>query len=210
MMFRLATLDDLSAMAALHRDVGHEGGFMATLGVRFLRAYYRNLVLGPCGVVLCAKSEEGQLLGFVAGSLDAAAQEDQVRSARVRLAIAALPDVVRNPRAFTGALQRYRSLKRNAEVAKYYLGKGARAEYWAWNPTSDSSGSLILFRRWIKLMRLLGAEAIHFEVDEGNLRVVKIHHAFGAKTTAVMTTPSGQRRFLLEYPFPETVTHRGR
>jgi hypothetical protein len=201
-MHRLAKPSDVDAMAALHLSAAHEGGFMDLLGRRFLRSYYRLLVDSPEGVVLCATGQFGDLIGFVAGTLDAAVQARRVRASRFSLALSTIPAVLRRPRMAARALQRYRSLGSASEGAFYYVPEGARAEYWAWSRDVDPSGALALFQSWMKLMRLLGARTIRCEVDAENTRVARIHRVFGARECREITTPSGGKRILFEYQVP--------
>ncbi len=202
MRIRLAKPSDMDQLADVHWVCSREqaNGFMFKLGKRFLRQYYRVLLTEENTVVICAIADDGRIVGFASGSLDAAEHLVVLKRNRFRLLWAALPALVRNPALINGLFSRQRS--RSAEEGGYIVLSGARGEYWAWIPTARSAGAAIgLFQKWLSLMRLLGAQEVRFEVDRGDGNVEQIHTMLGARIVKELVTPDGKPRLVMEYVF---------
>src|SRR5437879_3460673 len=99
MNVRLANRNDAAALARLHEisSLKQPGGFMYRLGRGFLTHYYRILIDEGSSIILCAVDDTNQLIGFVAGALDAKTRMKALGRSRFRLLIASLPALIRQP-----------------------------------------------------------------------------------------------------------------
>jgi ribosomal protein S18 acetylase RimI-like enzyme len=94
---RVARASDLPRTALLHRRYLPDG-FFARLGTRFLRRYHATFLAGPDATFLVAE-DEGQVLGFLAGTLDNAAHyRGVVRRGPVGLLLSGVVSLLRDPR----------------------------------------------------------------------------------------------------------------
>jgi glycosyltransferase involved in cell wall biosynthesis/ribosomal protein S18 acetylase RimI-like enzyme len=92
--FRLATMNDVPALARMH-STAIDSGFLPTLGLGFMRRLYRALVSDPDAVVVVA-DDNGVAVGFVAGVSDTGAFYRRfVRRHGVQAGFTALPRLVR-------------------------------------------------------------------------------------------------------------------
>jgi ribosomal protein S18 acetylase RimI-like enzyme len=66
---RDGTNEDVTAVAAMHRLQIAEG-FLPTLGARFLKRLYRQIVRSPHGFLVVARDDADAVIGFVAGTTD--------------------------------------------------------------------------------------------------------------------------------------------
>lgn len=200
MQFRLGNPRDTGRLACLHLQSSKKqpGGFMYHLGKGWLKAYYRILLTKGNLIVLCAE-EDGQIMGFVSGTLDASKNMDALRHNKFSLLIAAIPAIICNPKIL---LESYRRQKANAGVGKdmYVLKDGVHEDYWAWNPARHS-GAIDLHLKWLSLVKLLGANNVKGEVDMANKMILKTHQMLGAKLVRQFVTPDGRKRVIIEYQF---------
>lgn len=204
MKFRIAKLDDVAGLAAVHRAAAREqqsrdaGGFLEKLGIRYLREYYRVFLREPNSLILCAVDDEGNLVGLVSGTMAAEEHRDALRKHRFRLFLAMLPALVKDIRLVGSVLRRARSLSHHGENGYIWL-EGPRWEYWGWDPAHPSADSILLQKAWMACLKLLGASSVTFEVDEKNVRVAGYHKRMGAEVVREFVTPDGNRRLLMQY-----------
>jgi ribosomal protein S18 acetylase RimI-like enzyme len=66
---RDGTNEDVAAVAEMHRLQIAEG-FLPTLGPRFLKRLYRQIVRSPFGFLIVARDDAHAVVGFVAGTTD--------------------------------------------------------------------------------------------------------------------------------------------
>jgi hypothetical protein len=200
MHFRLAYRNDANQLARLHElsSAKQPGGFMFQLGYTFLVQYYRILLDEGCSIILCAIDEAGQIIGFVAGSLDAKTRLIALKNNRVSLLFSALPTLIRNPRLVSEVIARQSSGSPDESSTGYIIQSGAHVDFWAWRPNSGG-GAFQLFLKWLALMRLLGVSVIGGEVDKVNGSILKAHQILGAQIVKEFTTPDGRQRLLIKY-----------
>lgn len=200
MKFRLAYRYDADHLARLHKlsSAKQPGGFMFRLGHAFLKQYYRILIDEGSSVILCAVDATGQIIGFVAGSLDAKSRLIALRKNRLSLLIASLPALIRQPSLIRDVLSRQNSGSADESSTGYVVQSGAHVEFWAWQP-GGGGGAFQLFLKWLALMRLLGVQSVSGEVDRVNDAILKAHRMLGAKILREFMTPDGRERFLIEY-----------
>lgn len=101
-IIRRAEPPDLSAVAQVHM-AAFRGFFLAELGPRFLRAYYRTVLEYQGGHLLVAESD-GHVAGFVAGFIDPVQFYRQMSERKWRFAPSIVFSVLRNPRLLGSVL----------------------------------------------------------------------------------------------------------
>lgn len=201
MNIRLAVPDDAAALAGIHFDCRDRlpKSFMINLGRGFLTAYYRILLRLKTTVVLCAENETG-LLGFASGTTDMGQELASLRRFRHRLALAALPCLLKKPGLAWKMYVRSRQAKVHPPGTFYVYDEGARAAFWGWAPGAASGAStIVLFKKWLELMRILEVPAVRGEVDLENVKIAAVHAAMGATVEKHFQTPEGKRRILIVY-----------
>jgi hypothetical protein len=200
MNVRLANRNDAWQLARLHElsSAKQPGGFMFRLGRAFLAQYYQALIDEGSSLILCAVDETDQLIGFVAGSLDARTRLTALKRHRLRLFVASLPALIRHPGLLREVIARQNSNSADESEAGYVVQSGAHEEFWAWLP-DRGSGAIELHLKWLSLMRLLGAQTISGEVDKVNDVIVRAHRMLGARVIKEFTTPDGRERLLIQY-----------
>ena len=105
-MTRVATHDDLKALATLHQ-AAFPAFYLTSLGGGFLRLYYRAVLECDGGVLLVSQHDSG-LTGFVAGYLDPEGFHAHLRRYRLRALITILPKFVINPGLLPRTIRRFR------------------------------------------------------------------------------------------------------
>lgn len=202
MKFRLAKHADCKQLShiALACAEGQNEGFTFKLGRRFLEQYYRVLLREKHSVVMCAVDNADRVVGFAAGSLDAAETMRALRRHRLQLSLAAAWGVVRQPRLISGLLSRYRAVKAGTDDEGYVVSSGPRLIYWGILPEARvGPGGLILLHHCLNLMRSLGAQRIRAEIDSENRRAQQANSLLGAKTIRQFVTPDGRSRIIIEF-----------
>ena len=203
MRFRICTRADCKTLSQIAYACasGDSEGFTYKLGPRFLEAYYLSVVEEPHSVVLVAVDEKTEtVVGFAAGTANAGAGMEALRKRRVRLAWAAARGLVRSPSLLRGALQRYRVTRNRQEAGRYIVTSGGRAIYWGMMPAHRGGNqAIVLFKKWLEIMRVLGVRQIGMEVDQANTRAQSLHSHLGAAVKEAITTPEGKQRLMMEY-----------
>ena len=203
MHFRLARQEDVAGLTAVHLAAAREqqsrgaGGFLEKLGATYLKEYYRVFLREPHSLILVAVDDQG-IAGLVSGTLDAEEHRDALRKHRYRLFLSMLPALLKNVRLLGPVIRRARSLSDGEETGYVWL-EGPRWEYWGWDPARPSAESVVLQKKWIAILKLLGAKIVTFEVDEVNVRVAEYHKRMGAEVIREYSTPEGNRRLLMRY-----------
>jgi len=200
MNYRLANRNDASELARLHEFSSsmQPGGFMYRLGRRFLTQYYRILIDDGRSIILCAVNDADQLIGFVAGAMEARTRLMALRRGRFRLLLASFPILLRRPKLIHEVYLRQMSGAADEVESGYVVHSGPHEDFWAWWP-DQGNGAIELHLKWLSLMRLLGASTIRGEVDKVNTIVYSVHKMLGARTLKEFTTPDGRQRIIMEY-----------
>jgi hypothetical protein len=202
---RLAKEVDCRELAEIFYICSREqpGSFLYKLGKRFLREDLRATLRNTHSVILCSLDDTGRIVGFVSGSLNAANHWTWLRKHRFRLALAAAPALICKPRLILDLIKRYRFLFGSRQKQVRLIWSGARCGYWAMLPTARGNlASVMLFRKWMELMRLLGAKDIMLEVDHENPRSEETHRRLGAKPAVEFVAPGRTLRKIMIYPAP--------
>jgi hypothetical protein len=173
---------------------------MYRLGIPFLWQYYWILLREKHAVVLCCSDACGSLVGLVSGSLRAEEHMLALKKHRVRLALASIPAILKDPRVLKGLLSRHGSGAVDSPKGGYVVQSGPREEYWAWLPSERQSGGAVeLHKSWLAVMRILGADKVRLELDRVNSKVEFMQRMLGAKVLRETQTPDGKERLILEY-----------
>ena len=96
MKIRRATLSDVQNVTKIH-IAAFPGFFLTSLGKGFLRELYSGFLSLPSGIFLVAENQ-GQLIGFAAGTSDPESYFSELRKRRgVFFLLSAIPAVLRHP-----------------------------------------------------------------------------------------------------------------
>ena len=196
---RFACLGDARKLTEAHllSSAKQPGGFMFRMGRRFLYQYWRLILLEKNSVILCAEGAGGEFLGFVSGTINAEERGQTLRNNRVRLALAALPSIIRSPGLLGEIISRQQLKSADTDENAYIVQSGAREDFWAWAP--NRKGAMEIHLKWLSIMRTLGVQSVRGEVDKVNDFVVKTHRILGANILKHFVTPDGKERLLIEY-----------
>ena len=171
--FRLAKSSDAKQLTECHWTVRdrYTDGIFLSLGKGFLRSYYEVVLDDPNEIIVCAENENGEIVGFSSGSLDAVSQSKTIKNHKIKLGLAALFGVIHHPSFIKGVWQRYRSLDSKSEQ-KFLHMEGARSEYLCWKKGSEGTIHMMLLDKIkFNIMRELGAKEVFFEIDRHNERL---------------------------------------
>lgn len=199
--YRLAKLSDIKSIAQLHWESSKRQpeSFMFKLGYRFLVRYYECVMRERYSLVLCAEDQNGSVLGFVSGSIDASERSHSLRANKVSLLLAAVPQIILKPKLIKEIFSRYYSASSDVGVG-YVVQFGPHEDFWAWSGSHDSgNASIILHLNWLKTMKLFGVDKVKGEVDDENKLILRIHRMLGAEIIKQYETPDGRKRRIFEY-----------
>lgn len=203
--FRIAKPSDYKQIADCHWHVRdrYTTGIFLSLGKGFLKAYYKIILDDPNEVVVCAETEDRRIVGFNSASLDFAAQIQNLKKHKIRLALAAIGAIIRRPSLLKQMRVRYKSLSSNYDAPKFMNMNGARGEYWCWlKSAGDISQSVELNIAAKHILYDLGVRVLYSEVDKGNKRVynyfTKYYKAAKIEIIEEIALPDGRERVLLK------------
>lgn len=199
--FRLAKPSDAKQMTHCHWTVRdrYTDGIFLSLGKSFLRAYYEIVLDDPNEIVVCAENENGEIVGFSSGSLDAESQAKTIKKHKIKLGFAAMWGIIQHPSFLKGVWQRYRSLNNKSEQQFLHM-EGARSEYLCWRKGADGTINMMLLDKIkFKMMAELGVKEVFFEIDRHNERLFNTQ--MRDKTITLLTEyqlPDGRTRGLFK------------
>lgn len=189
------TSKDIGAIARVHVQ-SFSGFYLTDLGDGFLREYYRTVLLYPGGIMLVARVEE-QTSGFAVGFMNPPGFYRCLRSRRLRLAISALPALLRRPALLPGLVGRARAVTQSGAgrappgecelasiaVAPGLQGKGIGAQ---------------LIRTFVSQARALGGDRVSLSTDaEDNDAANCFYHSLGFQIRKTYSAPG--RRVMHRY-----------
>jgi hypothetical protein len=209
-LLRLAKPSDRKQLAELHylSRSSSAPGFFSKVSRSFLRYYYKVVLDDPYSVVMCAATPDGTIKGFATGTLDAEKHFLRLSRHRMIFGLLLLPSVVASPAVLRQAVARYRSSKGKGGK-KFVVTRGARTENWVWFPRDGSSiWAGVLNNSHLKVLRILGADVVHFEVDVENTAVVRFSVGNGAKFVDCIELDDGRRRNIYKYDLAEKFAGR--
>lgn len=196
--YRIACRKDARELARLHYNsaLKQPGAFMHLLGIKFLQAYYEILLDEGSSTILCAYRDEKKLVGFAAGAIRAESRIVALKKHRLKLFFSGFQTLISNPRLIANI--RARQHASSAEDGDgFVVTSGAHMDYWAWD--ASGGGAIVLFKKWLRLMQLLGIQKVSGEVEEANYDVLMAHQFLGAVVTKKFRTPDGRLRNVIEY-----------
>ena len=200
MKFRLAKPSDAKELSNLHykiKDLDGRGIF-SRMGKYFLKTYYSIILNDPNEVVLCAYDDKN-IVGFASATLDVEKQFKNLRKNKFKLFLSSLPTIFLNPVMFFELLNRYNSTKK-VSGNKYVISKGARGEYWVWDPDNHQSiYASVLNNKHIEILHILGVKSYNFEVDSKNVGVYNFSLNNGASEVRREKLPDGRERIIMNY-----------
>jgi hypothetical protein len=202
--FRSAKPSDARQIAhVLIRTFGNrDEEFMLKLGTPFLTAYLRVVLNEAAHVGLCAVDDAGRIVGVELGTLDAGAELRALRRNWYRLASGAVSGLIRRPSLVPGLWRRFRDTSDHRKARRYVVSSGARSGYWAMLPSlRHGAAALELHQRFLRMMKLLGASVVAFDVAAHNSGVIDLHRRLGARITEELSLPDGRRRVRMAYCF---------
>lgn len=154
--------------------------FLTQLGPMFLREYYRAVYKYDAGITLVACSPDlGSVEGFAAGFVDPPAFYAHLRSRRLRLAFAALPQLLRNPALLPRLLGNARRVTRNGLQAP--SSRESELASIAVSPLAQGKGlGKLLVKAFLAQSRRFGADCVSLTTDAyGNDRVHGFYQTLG-------------------------------
>jgi hypothetical protein len=203
MRLRVAKPCDALAIARLYLDASARLGnaYVAQLGLGFLRLNYKMLMSERNGIVLCLENGEGEIVGFVSGSLHIEEHFENLSRKRWQLAMACCSAFLRHPSLLRGAIQRFRTMRGSGSRGRFIVLSGPRLEFWACKKSVSGVDSICLVKAWLSLAKFAGCQMVNCEVDEENQRVLQVHQALGAGIIERFVTGDGRARCVLTYTF---------
>jgi ribosomal protein S18 acetylase RimI-like enzyme len=181
---------DVQAAAALHAR-SFSSFFLASLGERFLAEFYAGFVHDPDAVTAVTRDAEGRLIGTVVGSV---APEQffsrLLRRQGVRLAVASVPAVLRNPAV---AVRVLRGVVYRGDVP--INTSGALLSSICVDPTAEHGGhGRQLIDAWWQRVRERGVTSAYLTTDaDGNDRVNAFYQRAGWSLRGSWITKEGRR-----------------
>jgi hypothetical protein len=200
-IFRLGKICDHIALAHIHYHSGQfqNDGFMYRLGFDFLKRYYKVLLSEKQSFVLVAEDSSSKIHGFVSGTQNASSHLSAIRNDKLFLALTLLKRVIFSPALFKEIFRRYKYVNKANDSDSYGVVDGARLEYWIWDTDSSSNLSVFLLKSWINIMKEMGVNEIHGEVDKFNIKSQKVHKLMGAIFYETKTLADGRERTFYKY-----------
>lgn len=200
-IFRLGKISDHIALAQIHYHSGQfqNDGFMYKLGFDFLKRYYKVLLSEKQSFVLVAEDSSSKIHGFVSGTQNASSHLSVIRNDRFFLALTLLKRVIFSPALIKEIFRRYKYVNKVSGSNSYGVLDGARLEYWIWDTDSSSNLSVFLLKSWINIMKEMGVNEIHGEVDKFNIKSQKVHKLMGAIFYDTKILTDGRERTFYKY-----------
>ena len=111
--FRLAKPSDAKQIAYVHLHIRdkYDQGFFAQVNYSFLKQYYKVMLNDPNEVIVCAEDENGLIVGFSSGSLDASKQMKSMRDNKFSFLWPLFTSAISNPKLIKAAIDRFKSTK---------------------------------------------------------------------------------------------------
>lgn len=199
--FRLGKISDHIALAQIHHYSGQlqNDGFMYRLGFDFLKRYYKILLSEKQSFVLVAEDSAGTIHGFVSGTQNSNSHLSAIRNDRIFLALILVKSVILRPGILKEILRRYKYVNKIKDAESFGALDGARLEYWIWDTDSSSNLSVLLLKAWINIMKEMGINEIHGEVDKSNMKSQKVHKLLGAVFYDIKILTDGRERIFYKY-----------
>lgn len=185
---RLATERDLEGVARVHK-MAFEGQFLSELGIRFLRAYYGQILDYEGGFILVADADKA-IVGYVAGFVKAPEYYARLRQQKLRLGMAIMPALLRRPRVIRRILA---SLRHTADAAPEDTAEACELSPIAVTATCSGHGvGQELTRQFLEQARARDASFVYLTTEaDDNERVNRFYQKLGFTLYRTYATPAG-------------------
>lgn len=201
MKYRLAKFCDAKSLANLHIECSkyQQGGFMHTLGTRFLSKYYEITIKNKYSVIIVVEDEKGVIVGFHSGTLEAEEHYNSLKENKFKFILPVFLTIIRKPTLIFEIYTRYKSISVDKNL-NFGVKSGIRGEYWGWSPSKPNSvESVNLHRVWHLTLKQLGASYVRSEVDIVNDRIYRSIKVMGGFILQEITLHDGRKRAIVEY-----------
>ena len=123
--FRLAKPSDAKQIAYVHLHIRdkYDQGFFAQVNYSFLKQYYKVMLNDPNEVIVCAEDENGLIVGFSSGSLDASKQMKSMRDNKFSFLWPLFTSAISNPKLIKAAIDVDTI---NKQIFKFHKINGAK------------------------------------------------------------------------------------
>jgi hypothetical protein len=201
MIIRFAKSRDIKSLAKLHLECGEHqpGGFMFKLGLPFLRIYYKLLINEKNSIILVSEDDNGNLIGFISGTMAAEAHLENLKRNRFRIGLSILPAIIKSPKLLTNILDREKFVYLKDGSIQFGVVMGPRIEYWAFHQGEKRNMSIPLLKTWLKVVFDLGIVSVRAEVDINSKNLLTVHKFLGAKVIEHLMLNDGRERVIIEY-----------
>lgn len=201
MIIRDAGNDDIPQLAQAHLQA-FEGFYMTKLGTGFLKEYYRSVFEYDGGILLVASTgNHAALAGFAVGFIDSPAFYRWLRSRRMRLALATVPGLLRDPRLCLRLFQSSGRVRRESQ------GEGTARDCELASlgvlPSCQGNGvGRLLVQAFLTRSRKMGADRVSLTTDaQDNNRVKHFYQSLGFRLGAPYPAEGGRWMHHCEYSF---------
>ena len=199
--YRIAKPCDAPSLSRLHFKVreNNSSGIFAQMRLSFLTRYYRIILNDPYEIVICAEDDSKRILGFNSCTLDADSQKRFVKKHKISLVIASVTSIICKPSLIKQLLNRYSFIRGHKHTVQYFVDKGVRGEYWVWDKDcKDAIGSVELNMVFRKVLKSLGVNEYHYEVDADNKNVLAYHKKNNDVLVDKIELPDGRKRYIMK------------
>lgn len=199
--YRIAKPCDAPSLSRLHFKVreNNSSGIFTQMRLSFLTRYYRIILNDPYEIVICAEDDSKRILGFNSCTLDADSQKRFLKKHKISLVIASVTSIICKPSLIKQLLNRYSFIRGHKHTVQYLVDKGVRGEYWVWDKDcKDAIGSVELNMVFRKVLKSLGVNEYHYEVDADNKNVLAYHKKNNDVLVDKIELPDGRKRYIMK------------
>jgi len=184
----------------LHREqLG--GGFMTSLGPRFLGRVFRNLAGSAHGVALVATCEEGRVCGFLMGATDTGAlYRDFLRRHALGAGLTVLPSLLR-PSVIRKIYETLRYPSREPETDRP-LPTPELLDLAVDDSRKGSGLAQALFDRFVEELRGRGSSAFRITSGASLTRAHRFYERLGAVPAGSVEVHRGEATLIYVYEIP--------
>jgi len=174
---------------------------MHKLGSTFLRSYYKILLSEKTSVILLSEDLNGNIAGFHSGSISPKEHSEALKNNSIKLFFSLIPKLLVDPKLLIEIMLRKKSLSPKSQENAYSSKIGPRAEYWAWSASFQGENqSLLLQKKWGKIINILGYDYYYLEVDSRNKLVMNFYKIKSGEFIEELSLPDGRKRYVIRMP----------
>lgn len=193
---RPARFEDLDRIAEIHIRAFGEA-FLARMGRRFLRVYYREVLEFDGGVLLVAE-RDSEIAGFVAGFTHPSDFYQHLLKRKWRLAWPVIHGVIRSPRLLARVIGGVKFVERSKRSVT--PGNACELSSIAVDPTIKGGGlGKMLLDTFLQLAAEMGSEFVYLTTDTDNMAANALYRHNGFELS--QTFNRGRNRVMNEYVY---------